>query len=267
MSKFYIGSLFSGIGGLELGLETAIPNAVTAYQCELDAYCRSVLTHHWPDARRFEDVRRIKAEDYQGIDLLCGGYPCQDVSYVGKQAGMDGARSALWGEFARIIRALLPRFVVIENTPAIALYGRGLHEVVAELAACGYAVEWDCISAAAVGKSHHRDRLFVIGYKPDASNPQRAGLEKWARAPRKRSLATIARGYGRYAESGIQPLADGVPRKLAGLRKKQLNAIGNAVVPAVGFIVGQRINQYLEAYPNNENFNGFPGERGSGLAR
>ena len=68
MSKFYIGSLFSGIGGLELGLETAVLNAVTAYQCELDAYCRSVLTHHWPDARRFEDVRRIKAEDYQGID-------------------------------------------------------------------------------------------------------------------------------------------------------------------------------------------------------
>src|SRR5690606_28720166 len=104
---------------------------------------------HWPDARRFDDVRTVGAHNLAPVDLICGGFPCQDISVAGKGAGLDGERSGLWVEFARIVRELRPRFVVVENVPA--LLARGFGRVLGDLAACGYDAEWDCIPAAAVG--------------------------------------------------------------------------------------------------------------------
>lgn len=159
-----IGSLFSGIGGLELGLERAGLGPVL-WQAEQDPYCQRVLAKHWPVAKRYDDVRDIDGRA-ERVDLICGGFPCQDISNAGKRAGMAGERSGLWREYARIIRELRPRFVVVENVSA--LLGRGFGDVLGDLAACGYDLQWDCVPAAAVGAPHRRDRVFVVAWRvPD----------------------------------------------------------------------------------------------------
>lgn len=160
-----IGSLFSGIGGLELGLEWAGVGH-TVWQVERDPFCRAVLARHWPDAERFEDVCTVGVANLAPVDVICGGFPCQDISYAGKGAGLDGARSGLWFEFARIVREMGPRFVVVENVSA--LLTRGLDAVLGTLASLGYDAEWCCVRASDVGARHRRDRVFLIGYLADA---------------------------------------------------------------------------------------------------
>jgi len=112
-------SLFAGIGGLELGLERA-GLGTTRWQVELEPFNRKVLAAHWPDAERFADVRDVSAEDFPGCDVICGGFPCQDISSAGKGEGIDGQRSGLWREFARLIGEIRPRIVVVENVPDLA---------------------------------------------------------------------------------------------------------------------------------------------------
>lgn len=157
-----IGSLFSGIGGLERGLEIAV-GARTVWQVEADPFCRRVLARHWPHAERFDDVRTVRSLPTVGI--MCGGFPCQDVSLAGKGAGIDGERSGLWREFARIIGESRPRVVVIENVAALA--GRGLNRVIGDLARLGYMGSWNVVSAAAVGAPHLRRRIFIIAADAD----------------------------------------------------------------------------------------------------
>jgi DNA (cytosine-5)-methyltransferase 1 len=160
-----VGSLFSGIGGLELGLERT-GGFRTVWQVERDEFARRVLAKHWPDVRRHDDVRTFPPGDGDAAgwrcDVICGGFPCQDISVAGRGAGIGGERSGLWAEFARIVRLLRPRLVLVENVPA--LLGRGLGTVLGDLAACGYDAEWDCIPAAAVGAPHLRDRVFVVAH-------------------------------------------------------------------------------------------------------
>jgi len=162
-----VGSLFAGIGGIDLGLERA--GFQTVWQVEKDEYARRVLAKHWPDVARYGDVRYFlggkrwrRVRSAWSVDLIAGGFPCQDISYAGKGAGIEGSRSGLWSEFERIIRLLRPRVVFVENVPA--LLARGLGRVLGDLAACGYDAEWDCIPACAVGAPHRRDRLFVVAY-------------------------------------------------------------------------------------------------------
>lgn len=109
-----IGSLFAGIGGLELGLERAGVGH-TVWQVEKDEFCRKVLARHWPDAARYEDVTTVDWSTVEPVEVLCGGFPCQDISLAGKGAGLAGERSGLWWEYLRAIRELRPRFVVVEN--------------------------------------------------------------------------------------------------------------------------------------------------------
>ena len=154
-----IASLFSGVGGLELGLEAAGLGETVA-QVECDPYCQRVLARHWPSARRFQDVRQVSAADLDGAQLYCGGFPCQDVSRLGGGRGLDGERSGLWREYARLVGEGRPEWVVVENVAA--LVKRGLAAVLGDLAALGYDAWWDCVPAAAVGASHLRDRLFVV---------------------------------------------------------------------------------------------------------
>ncbi len=154
-----IGSLFSGIGGLELGLERAGMGPV-CWQVERDPYCREVLAKHWPEARRFEDVQEVGSGELDPVDVICGGFPCQDISAAGAGAGLGGERSGLWFEFLRIIREMEPRFVIVENVSALLI--RGMGTVLGGLAESGYNVEWDCIPAQAVGAPHRRDRLFLV---------------------------------------------------------------------------------------------------------
>jgi DNA (cytosine-5)-methyltransferase 1 len=158
-----VGSLFSGIGGFDAGLERAGMRIV--WQCESDDFCRRVLAKHWPDVPCYEDVCELRGTGRQAVapvDVLCGGFPCQDLSYAGAGAGLAGARSGLWSEYARIVGELRPSYVVVENVAA--LLARGLGTVLADLAALGYDAEWDCIPASAVGAPHRRDRIWLVAY-------------------------------------------------------------------------------------------------------
>ena len=184
------GSLFAGIGGLDLGLERA--GMSCRWQVELNPFARKVLHKHWPDVSRFEDIRRVGRRQLAPVDIICGGFPCQDISNAGKREGITGSRSGLWSEFARVIREVRPTYVLVENVAALRV--RGLGRVLGDLATLGFDCEWDCIPAAALGAPHRRDRLFVIAH----ANGQR-------RAQRRRSVA--AQSKLALAERGGQALA------------------------------------------------------------
>ena len=163
-----VGSLFAGIGGFDLGFERA--GMRVSWQVEQDPYCRAVLARHFPDAARFGDVREVGAANLDPVDLVCGGFPCQDLSTAGRGAGIDGARSGLWSEFARIVRELRPRYVVVENVPAL-LTGKGkrwdrapVGRVLGDLAEARYDAEWACLSAREFGAPHLRKRVWIVAY-------------------------------------------------------------------------------------------------------
>ena len=160
-----IGSLFSGIGGFELGLERAIPNSKTIWQCEQDPFCRKVLAKHWPDATIYEDIRKMDTQDVPFVDIMCGGFPCQDISVAGKGAGIHGKKSGLWWFMLGCISRLRPSVVVLENVPAITF--RGGIDVVGSITELGYGCEWGIIPAGGpkgFGAPHLRKRWFLVGY-------------------------------------------------------------------------------------------------------
>ena len=170
------GSLFAGIGGFDLGLERA--GMVCKWQVELDDYASRVLAKHWPNVPRHDDVRTFPTADRDwAVDLICGGFPCQDISVAGKGAGLAGERSGLWYEFARIIGDIRPRYVVVENVAA--LLNRGMGTVLGDLSSLGYDAEWHVIPASAVGAPHRRDRVWIVAnarrehgdWRPSVSTP------------------------------------------------------------------------------------------------
>lgn len=173
-----VGSLFSGIGGFDLGFGRA--GMRTAWFCEQDDYCTRVLNRHWPGVPVYPDISTLRGSDVEPVDVLCGGFPCQDLSVAGKGAGIDGTRSGLWSEFARLIGELRPRYVVVENVTA--LLGRGAGRVLRDLAALGYDAEWDCLPASAFGAPHRRDRIWIVAYPGSEElegqrRPERNGAE------------------------------------------------------------------------------------------
>lgn len=155
------GSLFAGIGGFDLGLERA--GMTCAWQVEREPYAVRVLEKHWPNVRRHDDVCTFPPEGGNWeVDLICGGFPCQDISVAGKGAGLAGERSGLWHEMHRIISEIRPRFVIVENVAA--LLSRGMETVLGELSEIGYDAEWHVIPAAAVGAPHRRDRVWIVAH-------------------------------------------------------------------------------------------------------
>ncbi|TXH09475.1 MAG: DNA (cytosine-5-)-methyltransferase [Hyphomicrobiaceae bacterium] len=171
-----LGSLFSGIGGLELALESV--GYMTAWQCEVDQYASQVLQRHW-GVPNLGDITQVDWESVERVDALCGGFPCQDISTAGKGAGIAiGTRSGLWYEFAKCIGVLRPAHVYIENVSALAV--RGLNIVLGDLAALGFNAEWGVVRASDVGAAHRRERLFII-----ASDPNQQPRQQWRKpAPR-----------------------------------------------------------------------------------
>lgn len=184
--------LFSGIGGFSLGLERAGMRTVAF--CEIEPYCRAVLAKHWPDVPCYTDIRELTADRLaaDGIqpDVICGGFPCQDISVAGKGAGLAGARSGLWSHYARLIGELRPRYVIVENVSA--LLNRGLAEILGELASFGYDAEWHCIPASYVGAPHRRDRIWIVAYP----NGDELWIESGGRRRTNRTDSTLAAEYG-----------------------------------------------------------------------
>lgn len=289
-------SLFSGIGGLDLGLERA--GMTIAGQVEIDPWCRKVLAKHWPEVPRHDDVRTaaewwLSLADAQGerrgtprprrpagngaqrqglaaeplggaerdgsrpaVDLVCGGFPCQPVSLAGKGLAQADSRW-LWPAFADVIRQLRPRYVLVENVPG--LLGRGMGDVLGDLAALGYDAEWDSVPAAFVGAPHIRNRVWIVAY------PQRRQLRhepgRWNGASRPGTPIAGDDGTLRLvadakvfdgaavppgitsrsrdwwaAEPGVGRVAHGIPGRVDRLR-----GLGNAVVPQVAEHIGRLI--------------------------
>lgn len=163
MRKLTVGSCFSGIGGIELGLEWT-GGFETRWQIENDEYASRVLAKHWPNVKRYSDIRDVVRPE--PVDLICGGFPCQDVSLAGKRAGLEGKRSTLWGEMFRLVCEVKPRWVLAENVPGLLSSddGRFFGNILRDLAFIGFDAEWQVLSAAGVGAPHLRQRLFIVSY-------------------------------------------------------------------------------------------------------
>ena len=229
------GSLFAGIGGFDLGFERA--GMVCKWQVEIDDYANRVLAKHWPNVRRWPDVRTWPQPDTERVDVICGGFPCQDISYAGAGAGLDGARSGLFFEAVRVVCELRPRVVVLENVAA--LLTRGLDRVLGTLAEIGYDAEWDCIPAAAVGAPHLRERMFILAY--DNGNAVQAAGRRDGEG-RAASVPVGCTGETGSVASwwATQPEPCSVVYGVSGVVDRH-RGLGNAVVPQVAEWIGRRI--------------------------
>jgi len=276
-----IGSLFSGIGGLDLGFEKA--GFSIAWQVEYDDYCQQVLAKHWPTTLKYKDICELDFSAVLSVEGLIGGFPCQDVSAAGKREGLkDGNRSGLWHEYHRAISTLRPRFALIENVPG--LIHRGLDIVLADLASIGYDAEWQCISAAALNAPHIRDRIWIVAYprcdhrKPLWALPSELDVHYQRRYSQDGVFShTDGKGLegrpdfrdntssvwpppqrsngdnywqGEIPEPTIHRVDDGVSSQLdraiaKSVFKARLKALGNAVVPQVAEYVARQIMRWL----------------------
>ena len=209
--------LFSGIGGFSLGLERA--GMQTAAFCELNPFCRSVLKKHWPNVPIFEDVTKLKASDINDqIDVIAGGFPCQDISTAGRGAGLSGSRSGLWFEYHRLINEIQPQFAIIENVSA--LRSRGLDEVLRSLAEIGYDAEWHCIPASAVGAPHRRDRIWIVAYPNDQHG--------WSKSSNIGGERTRPRDqFGGGSSNMAYPQREGEWRRRVQRPNEDIKALGN----------------------------------------
>ena len=165
-----MGSLFSGAGLCDLGFHRA--GFQYRFFCEADAYCRSVLSRHWPGVPIYNDVRDIDPVTLPKVNVLSGGFPCQDVSCGGKRAGITSTtRSGLWHEYKRIIEGVRPKYAVVENVKG--LLSKGMEIVLQDLSDIGYDAEWQSVPASAFGAPHLRERVFIVAY-PHGSRADRA---------------------------------------------------------------------------------------------
>ena len=199
--------LFSGIGGFSYGLKQAGGFRTVAY-CEIEEYAQEVLLHRMEEGQLdpapiHTDITKLDGRPLRGhVDLICGGFPCQDLSVAGKLAGIDGERSGLWGEYARLIREIRPRWVIVENVPNLLVLG--MHRVLGDLASSGYDAEWSCISAAEMGAPHKRDRVWIIGQLADSDSVLRFDV----RGPKSKSPQPQISRISIDCNSGRKELAD-----------------------------------------------------------
>lgn len=253
-------SLFSGVGGLDKGLEDAGLECVA--QVEIDDFCCAILENHWPNLPRFRNIKGVThAQLPKGINCIAGGFPCGDISIAGSRAGLDGERSGLWSEFLRLISEIRPYFAVLENVGALLVpiddrTPAPISRVLGDLAAIGYDAEWDVLSASMFGAAHKRDRVFIVayphahgmeGYRPRIfTRPLRPG---GACCPsfvpgRDTTWQDIAFGPGE-GFALISGNRDGVSAGVDGYWKQRVGACGNAVVPIIGRHVGTLIMESL----------------------
>ncbi len=229
--------LFSGIGGFALGLQRA--GFTIAAFCDSDPFARRVLSRHWPGVPCYRDIRTLSAGTLRddGVPaprLLCGGFPCQDISVAGRGAGLAGTRSGLWWEMLRLVRQCRPAWVVVENVPALRV--RGADAVLAGLEAAGYACWPLLVGAAHAGAPHRRQRVFIL------ANAAGAGLaDRVPYAAPAAALMSVERRRGWPAEPGLGRMVDGISAGLDRQRRSRLTALGNAVVPDVAEAIGRAI--------------------------
>lgn len=239
-----IGSLFSGIGGIEIGFEKA-GGFETVWFVEKDPYTQAVLRKHWPKTPIYKDIKNLDFSKVEKPDILTGGFPCQDISTNGKRKGLSGPRSGLWKEFARAIRCLRPRFAFIENVSN--LTNIGLNEVLADLAEIGYDAEWFDIRASDFKAPHIRERIFIVAYFNCYRQKRRGTSGKALEKEVPSQLFTFDKKQMENAfknwevelpESYVRRMADGVPNW-----SHRIKCLGNAVVPQVAEFFARQIKE------------------------
>lgn len=232
--------LFSGIGLFSLGLERAGMRTIAF--CEQAEFKQRVLRKRWPDTPLFNDVRELSRNHLtEPVDVISGGFPCQDISLAGRGAGIDGSKSSLWWEFHRLIEECSPRYAIIENS--VVLRSRGLEVVLESLNSLGYDAEWHCIPASAIGAPHRRDRLWLIAYpRRDQAdegwplfNPMRIGDRVQEGPICSRWDGSEHSGWW-ASEPGLVRVADGGVGRV-----DRLAALGDAVVPQIPEAIGRAI--------------------------
>ena len=273
---------FSGIGGFSYAAERIVGGFETVAFVEREPYCQRILGKHWPNVPIYDDITTFNPEPYSA-DVVCGGFPCQDISLAGKQAGIkEGTRSGLFYELMRVVCLVRPQYVVLENVAAI--LANGLDTVLGELAQAGFDAEWACIPASAVGACHQRDRWWLVAYPQSGLGQQRqAGQSEHIGKSSRFELSVAQLGdthcpplpapnphHQRQQEQHTAAIADqqgwprwnDAPRRLNpdwrgylsqpvlcrgddGLsnRVDRLKALGNAVVPQVAAIPLARVRQ------------------------
>jgi DNA (cytosine-5)-methyltransferase 1 len=263
-------SLFSGIGGLELGLERAGMTVIG--QVELDPYCRRVLAKHWPEVPRYDDVRtavdwwlRCPECGHPGrlgresrvwchslaccttrlvpvrppVDVICGGYPCQPFSGAGAQRGSADERWG-WPWFADVIRAIRPRYVVVENVAALLRDADAFGRMLGDLAELGFDAEWDVLSACAFGAPHTRERLFLVAHAVGELRPTRLAEKQRRLGPT--PLRQVSDGQHAWGRPALWVEAASASDRVAdGTASRMVAAGGNAVVPQVAEHIGRLI--------------------------
>jgi|TARA_R110000824_G_scaffold398299_1_gene602222 DNA (cytosine-5)-methyltransferase 1 len=241
------GSLFSGIGGIDLGLERA--GMECKWQVEIDPFCRKVLAKHWPDVRRFEDVKSVGGETLGPVDVIAGGFPCQDNSNSNQwwgegRKGLEGDKSGLWTEMWRVACELQPQYIAVENVSALLTVngGRDFCTILEQLAEGGYNAEWECLYASTFGAAHHRERIFLVAY-PDSIRPEEIFSDRGRDVVptvetelRNLAGATVQVGGAWASQPEVDIMAYGIPN-----RPRQLEALGNAVVPQCAEYIGRKI--------------------------
>ena len=239
--------LFSGIGGFSLAAKWVWgENLDIVGFCEIDDYCEKVLNKNFPMVKVHKDIKELNGKKIKEIDIITGGFPCQDISCAGNGEGIEGERSGLWSEMFRIIGEIRPRFVIIENVPMLTI--RGGVRVISDLAKIGYDSEWQTISAKSVGAWHKRDRIWIIAY----SNSDR--LQGWNIKNQEPS------NKGKSKESNLEKLdctkqwrqenlfsESLFCRKINGLSYgvDRLKGLGNAIVPQVAEVIMKRIKKLM----------------------
>lgn len=248
MEKLRVLDLFSGIGGFSPGLERTGGFETVAF-CEIEEFPRKVLAKHWPDVPCYRDVRELTAErlaaDGIAVDVITGGFPCQDVSIAGKQAGIDGGRSGLWSEMVRLACELRPHFIIVENVANLLSgpsekRGGWFGRVLGDLASLRYDAEWHCIPASYLGAWHRRDRVWILAYTDEKCGQQ--GIAKGPILGQRNLLQQPARSFARWPGRSHLPKSricgryDGIPDV-----PHRIAALGNAVVPQIPELIGNAI--------------------------
>lgn len=239
--------LFSGIGGFSLGLERA--GMTTVAFCEIEEFPRKVLKKHWPDVPIYEDVRELTAERIEDdgigpIDVICSGFPCQDLSIAGHQKGISGERSGLWSEVARLISEIRPQYAIVENVTALIAgdKGRWFGRVLGDLAEIGYDAEWYCIQPDYIGIPSYRDRVWICAYPAEINVEKMVEQGRLSLKPGRMGAENLKRFGWNVDKSNMGRSINGIPDEV-----DRFEALGNAVVPQIPEIIGRAIMEIESA--------------------
>jgi DNA (cytosine-5)-methyltransferase 1 len=239
------GSLFSGIGGFDLAAQWM--GWENVFQVEWDKYCQKVLAKNFPNVKRYGDIKEFDGTKYRGlVDIISGGFPCQNISVSGRGEGLRGAKSGLWSEYSRIIKEINPQYAIIENSPN--LTRKGFEQILFDLSESGYDAEWQCFLASDFGFPHKRERIFILAYpiiqrwRGILHLLKRSIIEKNKKTnPLDTSCHPFLQFEQRIGEPPVFRMVDGLSKRLDVINR--LGSLGNSIIPQIAFEIFKAIQQ------------------------